>query len=201
MSKRNEKLSAHLDGEIHHDELMSFSLSSEKEDAATAVRYQLIGDVLRGETSELSTLDVSNAVSQALANENIAGAVTPQPAAKPANNAGKAAASGSWFSTGWLRPLGGMAVAATVAVVMVVAVTQQPAQTGAQMAAVQPVVPVERPVSLSVAQETPAASVTKSVPVVNNPELIPYLNQHFATQGTLQSRMPYVRAVSYESGK
>jgi len=201
MSKRNEKISAHLDGEIHRDELMSFSLSAEVDDAATSVRYQMIGDVLRDEVSELSMQDISVAVREALLNETLVPAATPVAALTSIDSTSEGAASGlmQWLSAGWLRPLGGMAVAATVAVVMVVAVTQKNQPVASQMAQarqVQPVVPVtiasDHPLQTAPVQSMPAASYS---------ELNPYLNQHFATQGTLQSRMPYVRAVSYESGK
>ena len=51
-NKGKEKISAFLDGDMHQDELMSFSLSSETEDAKLAQRYQMIGDVMRGELSD-----------------------------------------------------------------------------------------------------------------------------------------------------
>jgi len=72
MSKRKEKISAFLDGDMHRDELMSFSLSAEDDDARVAQRYQMLGDALRGEMSESSFVDVSHAVREALAGENIA---------------------------------------------------------------------------------------------------------------------------------
>ncbi len=214
MSKRSEKISAHLDGEIHHDELMSFSLSAEAEDAATSVRYRLIGDVLRGEVSELSMQDVSVAVHQALVDEKLfdadllahsavgAGAASTGTTGAdnlPAFNDGSAASySTRWLPASWLRPLGGMAVAASVAVVMVLAVMQKNEPVvGAQVAAAQQ---ATTPVTIASNQTLQAAPVA-SISIANHRELDPYLDQHFATQGTLQSRMPYVRAVSYEAGE
>ena len=72
MSERNEKLSAFIDDALHSDELMSFSLSAEADDAKVIQRYQMVGDALRGEVSESSFIDVSAAVREALADENIA---------------------------------------------------------------------------------------------------------------------------------
>ena len=57
---------------MHRDELMSFSLSAESDDASVAQRYQMMGDALRGEMSDSSFVDVSAAVREALADENIA---------------------------------------------------------------------------------------------------------------------------------
>lgn len=195
MSKRNEKISAHLDGEIHHDELMAFSLSGETEDSQTSMRYRLIGDALRGELSELSMQDVSHAVREALIDENIEGQVS---ATRPQVFASPDKSPSGWLSAGWLKPLGGMAIAASVAVTLVMVVTQQDSGRNAQMASVKH----EAPAPVMVASDKASAPAPiQSVPVSRQSELNPYLNQHFATQGTLQSRMPYVRAVSYESEK
>jgi len=76
MSKRKEKISAFLDNDMHRDELMSFSLSAEADDAKVAQRYQMVGDALRGEMSESSFVDISQAVREALADENIAEQMT-----------------------------------------------------------------------------------------------------------------------------
>jgi len=240
MSKRNEKLSAYLDGEIHRDELMSFSLSGEESDANTAMRYQLVGDVLRGEISELSTIDISSAVREALADENIADQISTQtsssaadskPILTPNQKDASTNTRGSLF--GWLsRPVAGMAMAATVAAVMVLSVTQQNPETTIPVASndavsVAPAVAVAaqtqssaqspaqfqvQTLPVAVLQNLPSQLAAapmpqaQSVPAAYNPKLNPYLNQHFATQGSfsqgaLQSRMPYARAVSLESEK
>lgn len=222
MNKRNEKLSAYLDGEIHQDELMSFSLSGEAADAKTAMRYQLVGDVLRGETSEHSTFDISDAVREALADENIADQMSvptsSQTASQTTDHEKTSGGLLSWLS---LRPVAGMAMAATVAAVMVLSVTQQNPQSTTPIAsndavnatppvamAAQPQFQVQ-PLPVPVIQSLPAklaaipVAPAQSVPAAYNPKLNPYLNQHFATQGSfsqgaLQSRMPYARAVSIE---
>ncbi len=189
MSKRKEKISAFLDNDMHRDELMSFSLSAEADDAKVAQRYQMVGDALRGEMSDSSFVDISHAVSEALADENIADQmITEKPAASSEPK------SGFFDLSAWFRPVAGMAVAASVAVVMVVSVNQQD-NTGAVPVAVNTGTQVEaQPVQLAV-DDKAIENKTKN--------LDPYINQHleFATQDTLQGRLPYVRAVSFEPKK
>ncbi len=216
MSMRNEKISAYLDDEIHQDEIMSFSLSAEEGDAAVSTHYRLIGDILRGEQTELSLLDVSDAVRQALAEENLFDEPVPHTAARSAQTARLAEPSLAGvlnrLTSGWLKPLAGMAVAASVAVVMVLVVMQNNIQssTGGQMASAQAIpattVTAQRtvqavPVSANLAANQRLHGDQQNNQPASNSELNAYLNQHFATQDTLQSRMPYVRAVSYESAE
>jgi len=187
MSKRKEKISAFLDNDMHRDELMSFSLSAEPEDAGTVQRYQMVGDALRGEMSNSSFVDVSQAVRSALVNENIGDTATAQ---KVDDLSGK---STVFNLSAWFRPVAGMAVAASVAVVMVVSLSGQ--ETGS----VAPVVASKtdpQPV-VTVAVEN---AVTDQKASDIDQRLI---NQHleFATQDALQGRLPYVRAVSFEKKK
>ena len=188
MSMRNEKISAHLDGEIHQDELMAFSLSGEESDSRTSLRYQMIGDILRGELSELNMQDVSRQVRAALANENIA---DQRPRADAAGDGGDTAAG--WLATlsAWWRPAAGLALAASVAMVMIV-LGGQPHEQGAA-----PVVAVQTPPQPQPLSQQYEAQVRPVAHVIDG-RLTPYLDQHFATQETLQGRMPYVRSVSYE---
>lgn len=201
MSKRKEKISAFLDNDMHRDELMSFSLSAESDDAKTAQRYQMIGDAMRGEMSEASFVDVSDAVREAISNESF----EAQPASSRASVSAEKDKTGLFDLSAWFRPLAGMAVAASVAVVMVVTLSQQggddfsPAvapvadNTDTPLAAKTTTVAAERSVdSAKVAEANKKAS-----------ELNPYINQHleFATQDALQGRLPYVRAVNYEAEK
>ena len=193
MSKRKEKISAFLDNDMHRDELMSFSLSAEADDARVALRYQMLGDALRGEMSDSSFVDVSHAVREALADENIADQMTAARAEPSAPEK-----SGFFDLSAWFKPVAGMAVAASVAVVMVVSVTEQdnagvlPVATNVEaLPAVQPAV-----------QLAAEGKSIKNKAIDNKAtDLDPYINQHleFATQDTLQGRLPYVRAVSFES--
>ena len=189
-NKGKEKISAFLDGDMHQDELMSFSLSSEPGDAKLAQRYQIIGDVMRGELSDSSFVDVSDAVREALANETIVVEEQISPARSKVGSPATEVVSSGWNLAAWFKPAAGMAVAASVAVVMVVTLSSQ--ESGGL---------------------APVASNTELQPVVttadvkstdkNAKDLTPYVNQHleYATQDTLQGRLPFIRAVGYEAEK
>ncbi len=193
MSKRKEKISAFLDNDMHRDELMSFSLSAEPDDAKMAQRYQMIGDALRGEMSDSSFVDVSTAVSEALANENIADQIAAEPESLSKQSIEK---SGFFDLSAWLKPVAGMAVAASVAVVMVVSVTQQ---DSSGIAPIATNIESQPSVQLAVDDKTEVQTTVGN----KDTDLDPYINQHleFATQDALQGRLPYVRAVSFESKK
>ena len=192
MSKRKEKISAFLDNDMHRDELMSFSLSAEEDDAKVALRYQMVGETLRGEMSESSFVDVSHAVREALADENIADQMdVAMSATRPESSVSEK--SGFFDLSAWFKPFAGMAVAASVAVVMVVTVTGQDDFAGS---------PVATNIETSPAVQ-PAVQLAAEGDVIKNKaiDLDPYINRHleFATQDTLQGRLPYVRAVSFET--
>lgn len=207
-SKRKEKISAFLDDDMHRDELMSFSLSAESEDAKVAQRYQMLGDALRGEISDSSFIDVSSAVREALAGENLAAehpadqiSVADAKASTAASPVSASPVSGRFDLSGWLRPLAGMAVAASVAVVMVVTISEQgdsgiapvASTVEQQPAAAMPVVRVASDAAIKNKASDQTADQYRQV----NQDLV---NQHleFATQDALQGRLPYVRAVSFE---
>ena len=211
MSKRKEKISAFLDNDMHHDELMSFSLSAEAKDAEAVQRYQMIGDALRGELSNASFVDVSHAVREALADENFAEASALQTKAAPANDKWSLLSLTSLDVSAWFKPAAGLAVATTVAVVIVMSLSVQESST---------LSPNGSPVATSVesqplVQETLAQKAVvatgdnkqlneqHAVTDEKATEMNPYINQHleYATQDTLQGRLPYVRAVSFEAEK
>lgn len=198
MNKRKEKISALLDNEIHRDELMSFSLSSEPEDADVVRRYQMIGDAMRGEMSGASFVDVSKAVHEALLEESLANESHAAPAGKNTK-----INSGSFTLSAWFRPVAGMAVAASVALVMVVTLSGQDGPSQTPVANNTERLPVAKPVLRLAADE--AESADKKAPTYTKArDLDPRLvNQHleFATQDALQGRLPYVRAVSYQKNK
>jgi negative regulator of sigma E activity len=206
MNKRKEKISAFLDNDMHRDELMSFSLSAESDDAKTAQRYQMMGDALRGEISDSSFIDVSHAVREALANENIGEKIS---AAKSEVLSDPLSARPGFFNvSAWFRPVAGMAVAASVAVVMVVTLSGQETGTLAPVAAnigsQFEAQPEARPVVRVAVENNLITDKTIDNKVAGNNSIDidqRLLNQHleFATQDALQGRLPYVRAVSFES--
>jgi sigma-E factor negative regulatory protein RseA len=105
MTKKHVDLtSALLDGELDHDaqrHAVSSILTAGVDERERFGRYQLIGDVMRGESAVLAT-DVAERVRAALQDE----AVVLAPPARQTQR--------------WLRPLGGLAVAASVAALAVV---------------------------------------------------------------------------------
>jgi len=190
-NKGKEKLSAFLDNDLHQDELMSFSLSSEPEHAKLAQRYQMMGEVMRDELSDASFVDVSQAVREVLANETIEIEQSEQKELKPASKD----VSAGWNLAAWFRPVAGMATAGLVAVVMVVTLSSQ--ETGG----LSPV--ADNAQNKPVVMTADVKATENRAVVENSKELQPYVNQHleYATQDTLQGRLPFVRAVSYEAEK
>lgn len=214
--ERKEKISAFLDDDMHRDELMSFSLSGEVEDAGVAQRYQMIGDALRGELGDSSFIDISSAVRAAVSEEETYSITQRSHAANgTADRADNSQRDGFLGLSSWFRPVAGMAMAASVAVVMVFTLSEQPA-TNSQLTADADQGAGQSPIQLAVdnkaqkdvniavsgravsGQGSGAPSQDGQLPV--NPYLF---NQHleYATQDALQGRLPLVRAVSYEAEK
>ena len=185
--KGKEKISAFLDNDMHQDELASFS--SEPDDAKVAQRYQIIGDAMRGELSESSFVDVSHAVREALAEESIDMQVNHVNLQEKSSSNNFFA---GWDIAAWFKPVAGMAVAASVAVVMVVTLSNQ--ESGG-------ISPIANNVDQQPVEQQLVADVKTTDK--NAKDIMPYVNQHleFATQDTLQGRLPFVRAVGYEAEK
>jgi len=195
MSKRKEKISAFLDNDLHSAELMSFSLSAESDDAEVAQRYQMVGDVLRNEMSEASFVDVSRAVREALADENIA---DQMPQSSSATSDIHKSSGFDWSSL--FRPVAGMAVAVFVAVILVATLSEQGDSGVAEIANNT----AQQSENIAVSQVATDNKLAMPVSVGNKSNnLDPYISQHleFATQDALQGRLPYVRAVSFEPTK
>jgi negative regulator of sigma E activity len=204
-NKRKERISAFLDNDMHRDELMSFSLSAEPEDAEIAQRYQLMGEALRGELSESSFVDVSHAVREALANENIAAEnKSQQTPVKSASSSVKSRPLDSLARdlSAWFRPVAGMAVAVTVAVVMVMTLSEQQGSSYTPMAANEEGQPsAVQANTVAIGNNLPGSDQQNKDIDEKMMGIDPYINQHleYATQDALQGRLPYVRAVSYET--
>jgi len=196
MTKDKEKISAWLDDAIEYNEVGSLETEQDDRAFATATRYQMIGDALRGKVTDASMIDISTSVREAISRE-------PElvPVARPARSSQRPSHSKAkpLFDFGsWLRPVGGLAVAATVAMVMVVTLTDQ--QTGTDSALVANV--GQQPVK--------AMPVNNTMPVYTKPvialpavNLNSYVTEHseYAAQDTIQGMMPYARSVSYGSEK
>jgi negative regulator of sigma E activity len=126
-SPTREQLSALLDGELPAPEvdLALRRVTRDPELRATAIRYCLITDVIRGDLPTHCSLDLVDRVAQSMDSEPepaAATVATPPAATAPASAAGR-----------WARRLGGLAVAASVAGLAIVSL-----QTGDPENASQP---------------------------------------------------------------
>jgi sigma-E factor negative regulatory protein RseA len=180
--------------------MLNASSGDESGTLGLAARYRLIGDALRGEIEDNSMSDISASVRAAIeaepAHHHVSTNVRPLPVRKKAPLFG--------FGS-WLRPVGGLALAASVAMIVVVTVNrpETTATDGAAMVAdssPQPAmaVPVSYPALPAKPARGYAANQITASPVTN---LNDYMEEHseYASQDTMQRMMPYARAVSYEN--
>lgn len=196
--QRDEQLSALLDSALDEQQLQSFMQDLKRDpvaDAEAAQRYQIMGDVLRDELDSASFIDISAAVHRAIDQE-------PAHAESPVVTHEAGAGLLSVLSA-WLKPLTGMAVAASVAMVTLVTfntvqnseTTQQPAQ----LAQSAPVIPA----SFAIARNVQVASTldVSKKSSAQQKQLNYYMLQHsgYASQSTMQGMMPYVRAADVKS--
>ncbi len=199
MSEHKQNLSAYLDDNLSDEEQRTLQLDAAGD---TVHHYQLIGEAMRGQVSELSLLDVSAQVRAAIADEPLL--QQPPTAVTHSSEAPrKPSLLGGLFDSlaDWMRPAAGLAVAASVAMIVIVSLQNDDAAPNAknQLVAQQPVPSVRA----NLAQLPKASNI---VPVSNQrtagrADLDRYLQQHseFAARDTAQGRMPYVRAVGYET--
>ena len=191
MSEDKEKISAWLDDAIEYRETDSLEVELSERGYSTTARYQMIGDALRGRVTDASMVDISSSVRAAIQRE---------PDMVPVNQPVRSAPRQDrpLFDFGaWLRPVGGLAVAATVAMVMVVTLTDQ--QTGTENAVVADNVAQQPLRTIPVNNAVPVyKQPAMALPAVN---LNSYVARHseFAAQDTLQAIMPYARSVGYGS--
>jgi negative regulator of sigma E activity len=189
MSDYKQQISACLDGELSDEEIQRLWPDVEAADYSTACRYQMIAAAMRGHVDETDMIDVSNSVRVALLQE---AALTAQKSRAPAKT--------GWLGASWWRHAGGMGIAASVALVMVMVATD--VQSPGTDSAVASLSGTQNPIPASSVMQQPVLAArpldSNIRPVAN---LNTYLNEHseFAAQDTMQGRMPYVRAVSYES--
>ncbi|MCK4704230.1 MAG: sigma-E factor negative regulatory protein [Gammaproteobacteria bacterium] len=201
-NKAAEKISAYIDNALNAEEIesligMSESVEQSDEHFSVAARYHMVGDALRGELSDASMVDVSAQIRLALRNESF-DAVESMQATKQIKNSFNLVTWLDNFFGSMARPLAGMAVAASVAVLMVATVVQMESPEGGQQLATSPA-------ALPVVAGSLIANKQSVEDIANQKqqmaEFDAYLTEHaeFAAQDTLQGRIPYVRAVSYEA--
>ena len=117
-NNHKEHLSALIDNEIGPDALSDLEVND-----SLLHRYQLIGDAIKGNLCDASLIDVSAQVRLAIESENAHSAAPVK--AESVKTTQQVSSASHWFDfSAWLRPAGGMAVAASVAVVMVMVFNQ-----------------------------------------------------------------------------
>lgn len=191
-----EKISAYIDDALNAEEIESLlgtEDSAEQADSrfSVAARYHMVGDALRGELSDVSMVDVSAQIHQALRTESF-DAVESTRKTKSVENSFNLLTWLDNFFGSMARPVAGMAVAASVAMLMVIVVQMESPESGQQLATL----PVDT-VDAAIADNQSADDLANKQQMA---EFRAYLTEHaeFAAQDTLQGRIPYVRAVSYE---
>jgi sigma-E factor negative regulatory protein RseA len=114
-NESREHLSCFMDGEISKEtgRFLVRRLGADSELRHTWARYHLVRDCLRHQEGDLVGISLCGRVQQALANES------PQTA--PGRIAAGWSAS-NWTKAGWLKPVAGMAVAASVALMAIITV-------------------------------------------------------------------------------
>jgi negative regulator of sigma E activity len=192
MNEDKEKISAWLDDSIEYNEVGSLETEQENRAFATATRYQMIGDAIRGRVTEASMIDISTNVREVIRREP-----EFESAARPESHSRRPVRQKTkpLFDFGsWLRPVGGLAVAATVAMVMVITLTDQQTATNSAQVANFGQQPVQALPVNNMAPVYTRQSIAR--PAVN---LNSYVTEHseFAAQDTIQGMMPYARSVSY----
>lgn len=184
-----EQLSALTDDELSDAErpLLLGRLQRDPQLRACLGRYHLIGEVMRGGDVEAATLGVADRVQQALADD--------APLHAAAHRAGRQP---------WWKPVAGFAVAASVALVAVLAVTSlrtgnDPAQVPS-LASNQPSGPAIATVSR--VSETAGDRWERLDPHIDK-RLSGYLVNHneYAASRGVQGVMPYVRIVGHDTGE
>ena len=241
-NEAREKISAYLDDALSHSELDALStMISSSRDAASdgqraeldvSARYQMIGEVLRGQMSDASMIDVRSQVREALLDEKLD--VTEAPGNRRVDRKRSifdlvSLDLSSWFNPAGFnlvgyRSVGGLAVAALVAIILVVTINHEEtvfdkgnlvAESNIENRAVSDAINNASIVSLPVSTSVAGAVETRNSAIGLYPQkysqvnsqirprvnLETYLAEHaeFAAQDTMQGRIPYARAVSYEA--
>jgi sigma-E factor negative regulatory protein RseA len=184
-----EQLSALVDDELSDVErpLLLGRLERDAEMRDCLGRYQLIGQVMRGGTGQTETLGVADRVQQALADD----APVSMPSAGVTNQ------------LVWWKPLAGLAVAASVALVAVLTVTSVRETTTESVPALANVQPTANPGSTVTRVTDIGGEQWDRLDPKIDKRLSGYLVNHneYAASRGVQGVMPYVRIVGYDTGE
>jgi sigma-E factor negative regulatory protein RseA len=178
-----EQLSALVDDELDEVErpLLLGRLERDSRLRQVLGRYQLISEVMRG-SGQVAALGVAERVKRALEQED----ALPETVAD-----GKKAAG-----LNWLKPIAGLAVAASVAVAALLVVTSVQEPT---VDTVPPVASVENGVTPPQTSE----EIWERIEPRIDKRMAGYLVNHneYAASRSVQGVMPYVRIVGYENNR
>ncbi len=191
--KQNETLSALMDGEL--DEMSLHRVLNQMDDGSelkeTWSRYHLQRDVIKGDVSEFSTLDISSAIHDAIGEEAVIESTSQQP-------------------KNWWKAVAGLSVAASVTFAVVLGARFNPLmdnQGSEQFAGktqVQVVVPeitrVKSPTMIAQSNNELNGIDEKSLQQAQE-RLNIYLKQHAqdSALGQGRSAMPFARVVNFET--
>jgi len=195
MSERDERLSALVDNALDSRELNEFMQDLKRdpvEDAERMQRYRIIRDVMADDLSEVSLMDISAAVQRVIEQEDALQVTVDRPSARLFNFPALA------------KPLTGMAIAASVAMVTVVAV--RTVNVDSESEPVQAVANVNQqpitPINPAIAQQVRAASTNASqLTRLRSSQLSEYMMNHsgYAGQASVPGMMPYVRVIGFDA--
>jgi sigma-E factor negative regulatory protein RseA len=166
MSKETrEHLSALVDGEISLEtsRFLVKRLGTDEELRATWTRYHLVRDCLRHQDGSIAGEDLSVRVSRALENE------------EPAKTSRQ-------LPTRWLKPAAGLAIAASVALMAIVAVgpgIPDGSPTGGELAGEALLKPFVSPQGFTASPNSTQVSSSRSV----TDRMSPYLLRHYQATG------------------
>jgi sigma-E factor negative regulatory protein RseA len=185
-----EQLSALADDELSDAErpLLLGRLERDPRLRVCLGRYHLIGEVMRGGDVEAATLGVADRVQEALAGDH-------------------AVPAAAWRAGGharWWKPVAGLGVAASVALVAVLAVsslrTDNSTAPEPTLASSQPPAPVD--ITVTRASDPGGDQWERLDPRIDK-RLSGYLVNHneYAASRGVQGVMPYVRIVGFETSE
>jgi sigma-E factor negative regulatory protein RseA len=162
-TESREHLSCLMDGEISREtgRFLVRRLGADQELCATWARYHLVRDCLRHHEGGLASESLSSRVRQAIERES-----RPQPAGQ----------------TAWLKPLVGMAVAASVALLAIVAVS--PENPALQQAGDNPVAAEAAPAFTSPQSFAPAPVSQQASLAGGDNRMNAYLLRHLQATGS-----------------
>jgi sigma-E factor negative regulatory protein RseA len=166
--KTREHISSLMDGEVSREtgRFLVRRLGSDEELCATWTRYHLVRDCLRHQEGAFSTEDLCQRVSRELSNESTPGGRV------------------RGVSLAWLKPVAGAAVAASVALLAVLAVNpagDQPAAAPGGLAESQSLQPFTTP-------QGTGAPVSTQVSLAGEQRMNAYLLRHYQASGAAGTR-------------